>query len=148
MICVAFSVTTLPSVEMIFVRACLNYATKADTSLSSSRCFTDFCFFEKGYEFFCLFHMFSQLCFFVDTWCPIWDTRWTLEVICVSTFTEMYISTICCKWFLLSLIYPSPFSVKLSLIHNIIWSVKLIIYSLLMTNPQNGNCDTELKINR
>jgi hypothetical protein len=84
----------------------------------------------------------------VDTWRPNFDTRWTLVVICVSAFTEMYISTICCKWFLLSLIHPSPFSVKLCLIYNIIWSVKLIMYSLLMTNPQNGNCDTGLKLNR
>jgi hypothetical protein len=85
---------------------------------------------------------------FVDTWSPNCDTRWTSVVICVSAFTEMYISTICCKWFLLSLIHPSPFSVKLSLIHNIIWSVKLIMYSLLMTNAQNGNCDSGLKISR
>lgn len=86
--------------------------------------------------------------FLVDTWSPNCDTRQTSIVVCVSAFTEMYISTICCKWFLLSLNHPSPFSVKFCLIHNIIWSVKLIMYSLLMTNPQNGNCDTGLKINR
>jgi len=72
MICVAFLLTTLPSVEMLFVRACLKCVAKTGASLSGSRCFTDFCFFEKGYELFCLFQRFSQLCFL-----------WTLEILSV-----------------------------------------------------------------
>jgi hypothetical protein len=71
----------------------------------------------------------------MDTWSPCCDTRWMSVAICASAFTKMYIYTICCKWFLLSLIHPSPCSMKLSLIHNIIRSVKLGMYSHLMTNP-------------